>query len=231
MNLTGDLIKVQNGVATREPVPGFLAALQSESLADLSWTTPGEGVQECAWWPAVDETPEINHLQKYGPEILTVDTEEKVVRVSREIWDKTEHEVAAYLEPIWEQIKELRTHHDLTGGYKVGNYWFHSDGLSRDRLQGLVQAAMLVQFSGGDMDVPFASPSEADGLTYKTMSGERVPMTPKVALAILQASFVHEGARHQHAETLWQAVLDAEEPHSVDLSAGWPERYVGGEAQ
>lgn len=45
------MIKVKDGVATREPLPDFLYGLLPESLADLSWTDPALGVQDLAWWP------------------------------------------------------------------------------------------------------------------------------------------------------------------------------------
>src|SRR5574337_86795 len=67
------MIKVQNNIATREPLPSFLQGLASESLADLSWTDPQLGVQDCAWLPERDATPALGQDQTYdGTEVLTV---------------------------------------------------------------------------------------------------------------------------------------------------------------
>ncbi len=76
------MIKVQNNLnvetgvstltTTREPIPAFLVGLKPESLADLSWTDPALGVQDCAWWPEVDQSPALNEYQRYGAETLTL---------------------------------------------------------------------------------------------------------------------------------------------------------------
>ncbi len=66
------MIKVQNNTPTREPIPAFLVGLKPESLADLSWTDPALGVQDCAWWPEVDQSPALNEYQRYGAETLTL---------------------------------------------------------------------------------------------------------------------------------------------------------------
>ena len=66
------MIKVQNNTAAREPIPAFLQGLTPESLADLSWTDPALGVADAAWWPEVDQSPELGDFEKYGAESLTV---------------------------------------------------------------------------------------------------------------------------------------------------------------
>lgn len=88
------MIKIQNHIATREPLPQFLVGLASESLRDLSFTDPQLGVQDCAWWPERDETPELGSDQTYdGTETLTVG--DGVVIVVRGIRDLTPEEVRA----------------------------------------------------------------------------------------------------------------------------------------
>jgi len=90
------MIKVQNGIATREPVPSFLVGLLPESLADLSWTAPELGVQDCAWLPEVVTTPEYNaDTHKLGAEVLTVDAAAKVVNVTYEVVPLTSDELTA----------------------------------------------------------------------------------------------------------------------------------------
>lgn len=83
-----DLIRVNltTRTAERVPVPSFLLGLLPESLRDLTWTDPALSVQDYAWWPLVDETPPFDtDTQELGAEILTIDTANKVVRVSHEV--------------------------------------------------------------------------------------------------------------------------------------------------
>lgn len=88
------MIKVQNNIATREPLPSFLHGLSPESLADLSWTDPALGVNECAWLPERDDTPELGVDQAYdGSEVLTVDADAGVVSMVRGIRYMTADEV------------------------------------------------------------------------------------------------------------------------------------------
>lgn len=79
------MIKVQNNTATRESVPSFLLGLQIESLADLSWTDPSLGVQDCAWYPEENQSQELGEFEEYGDETLTIDTDRKVVISSKAI--------------------------------------------------------------------------------------------------------------------------------------------------
>ena len=89
------MIKVQNNTAVREPVPAFLAGLLPESLLDLSWTDPALGVQDCAWWPEVDQSPALQQYERYGAETLTVDAGNQRVIVTRTIVPWSEQEIAA----------------------------------------------------------------------------------------------------------------------------------------
>ena len=88
------MIKVQNGIATREPLPGFLQGLALESLANLSWTDASLGVQDCAWWPEEDHTNPLGQDEKYGDEALTLDAERKIVVVNRQVLAMTAEEIA-----------------------------------------------------------------------------------------------------------------------------------------
>ncbi len=94
-----NLIKIQSGIATREPVPAFLIGLAPESLLDLSWTDPALGVRDCAWWPAeYADTPYDDSTQRLGAEQLTPDPGRHVVVVSREVVPLTGDEIAAEME-------------------------------------------------------------------------------------------------------------------------------------
>lgn len=79
------MIKVKNGIASREHIPEFLQNLNASSLEDLTWTDPNLGVQDCAWWPEVDTSATLSEDQIYGAETLTLDVGQKVVIVFRPV--------------------------------------------------------------------------------------------------------------------------------------------------
>lgn len=88
------MIRIQNGVGSRDPIPAFLFGLDMATLADLSWTDPALGVNDCAWWPEDDISPPLGEFERYGDESLSIDTDRKVVIVSRAVvpWTQTEIE-------------------------------------------------------------------------------------------------------------------------------------------
>ncbi|WP_341522219.1 DUF4376 domain-containing protein [Pseudomonas sp. G.S.17] len=92
-----ELIRVQNGIATREPIPDFLISplLLPESLADLSWTPAEFGLQDSAWWPEENTEGELGVNKKWGAEVLTIDAARKVVKVARNQVNMTAAEKAA----------------------------------------------------------------------------------------------------------------------------------------
>lgn len=89
------MVKVENGIATREPIPNFLVGLLPESLVDLSWTDPALGVQGAAWWPEESTDAPLATGKKWGAEVLTVDAQRKLVRVTRKQVNMTAAEKAA----------------------------------------------------------------------------------------------------------------------------------------
>ena len=95
------MIKVKNNIAAREPLPKFLQGLKPESLADLSWTDPQLGVSECAWWPEEDQSLAPGEYERYGAETLTLDTERKVVVVTKALEPFTAEEVALAEREEW----------------------------------------------------------------------------------------------------------------------------------
>lgn len=109
------MIKVQNNIPTREALPQFLIGLRPESLLDLSWTDPALNVQDCAWWPEeYQDDPIDTATHKYGAEILTIDSERKVVVVSHEVVALTQEEIDAARKAItpyeitnWQCKKQL----------------------------------------------------------------------------------------------------------------------------
>ena len=102
------MVKIQNGIATREPIPPFLVGLAAESLADLSWTDPALGVSDCAWWPEEDRSPALGEYERYGAETLTPDPERQVVIVTRAVEPWTAEEIAAHRKSLVPQSVTMR---------------------------------------------------------------------------------------------------------------------------
>lgn len=102
------MIKVKNGVATREQIPTFLLGLSQESLLDLSWTDESLGVKDCAWYPEENNYQQLNHGEKYGDEILIVDSKNFLVKVSNKILKMTDEEILLVNEAKANEIRQQR---------------------------------------------------------------------------------------------------------------------------
>ena len=89
------MIKIHNNTPTREDIPSFLQGLKQESLYDLSWTDPNLGVSDYRWYSEIDESLPLSYNQKYDGETLTIDHENKVVRVIKNIVSLNEEELEA----------------------------------------------------------------------------------------------------------------------------------------
>jgi len=86
------MIKVQNNIAIREPLPVFLLGLQIESLADLSWTDPQLGVSDCKWLPEIDQSPALGVHERHGDETLAISGGSVIVTRSVVPWSAEEIE-------------------------------------------------------------------------------------------------------------------------------------------
>lgn len=144
------MIKVENGIATREPVPHFLDQSGTPqalaSLLDLSWTDPQFGVQNAAWWPEEDVSGELGTNKKWGAEALTLDVERKVVKVSRKQVAMTAAEKAARDEEVtaqWADQIAARRFQVETGGVTVEGVQINTDRDSQSLLTGAAFAASL----------------------------------------------------------------------------------------
>jgi hypothetical protein len=100
------MIKIQNGVASREHFPAFLQGLAPESLADLSWTDSALGVQNCAWFKEESNIHALGANEKYGSEIFTIDSVRKVVVVSRQILQMSQDEIDEEAAKVTEQKQQ-----------------------------------------------------------------------------------------------------------------------------
>ena len=144
------MVKVENGIATREPIPNFLDRSGTpEALAallDLSWTDPALGVQDCAWWPEEDVSGELGTNKKWGAEVLTLDAERQVVLVTRKQVAMTAAEKAARDSAIaaeWAGRIAARRFQAETGGVIVEGIQVNTDRDSQALLTGAAFAASL----------------------------------------------------------------------------------------
>lgn len=113
----------------------------------------------------------------------------------------------------WVEIKAIRDRLQDEGGYKVAiagvDKWFHSDVKSRTQQIGLTMMGAAVP------PVP-----------WKTMDGSFVNMSQAIASAIFAAAAAQDMALFAHAEQL-RAQVNAGDPSSIDISAGWPATFEG----
>ena len=144
------MIKVENGIATREPVPYFLDQSRTPqalaSLLDLSWTDPQFGVQNAAWWPEEDVSGELGANKKWGAEVLTLDAARKVVKVARKQVAMTAAEKAARDAAIsaeWAERIAARRWLAETSGTTVAGVQVNTERDSQALLTGAAFAATL----------------------------------------------------------------------------------------
>lgn len=117
---------------------------------------------------------------------------------------------------MWGKIEQERDSRKLKGGFNVGSLWFHS-GLSERTDYGHILTIAL------ENNLPDEYVFK-DG--WKTMSGEKVPMTIGLARQIRNAGVVLDGALFDNGELHRAAMMQADDPMAYDYSTGWPARYV-----
>ena len=203
------MIKVQNGTATREPLPVFLHGLLPESLVDLSWTDPQLGVQNAAWWPEENTEGELGANKKWGAEVLTLDPERKVVKVARKQVAMTAGEKAERDELIaaqWADQIAARRFEVETGGVIMAGVQINTERDSQSLLTGAAFAASI----DPDYRIKWKA---ATG--FVDLSAQQIIGVASAVRAFVQACFNRE------AELLG-AVADGSITSQM-LEEGWPE--------
>lgn len=202
------MVKVENNVATREPLPQFLQGLLPESLADLSWTDPALGVQDVAWWPEESADGELGADKKWGDETLTVDSERQVVVVTREQLDITPEELTerdAQIAADWAERIAARRWIAETAGTTFGGMPIDTD----DRSKLLINGAAL----RADRSADYV-------LRWKTSEGF-VDLTAAQVLAVADAVSEHVQLCFDREDALLGAVADGSITVEM-LEEGWP---------
>lgn len=113
---------------------------------------------------------------------------------------------------LWGLIKERRQR-CTEGGAKISisgvDRWVHTDLFSRTQWIGMV-------LLGAGLPA---------GLTWKTMSGDFVTLTPTIVQQVFAAILSKEAAAFARGEELRAAINGASDPLTVDITAGWPASY------
>lgn len=207
------MVKVENGIATREPIPDFLDRSGTpEALAallDLSWTDPALGVQQDAWWPEENTDGELGVNKKWGAEVLTIDATRKVVKVSRKQVAMTAAEKAArdaLIAADWHDRIAARRWQVETGGTTVAGVQVNTERDSQALLTGSAFAATL--------DPAYHIKWKA-ATGFVDLTGEQILGIASQVRAFVQACFSRE------AELLG-AVADGSITAQM-LEEGWPE--------
>lgn len=107
------------------------------------------------------------------------------------------------------EIKAERDRRIQSGGFKVGNKWFHSDTFSRTQQMGLVMLGA---------NIPANTP-------WKTMDGTTVVMTQQLAQQIFAAAAASDIAIFAAAEAHRTALEACADPATYDTSVGWPKAF------
>jgi hypothetical protein len=110
---------------------------------------------------------------------------------------------------MWDLIKAERDRRTKTGGFKVGNDWFHSDDSSRIQQIGLVMMGA---------NIP-------QNLYWKTMSGSFVVMTQTLANQIFMAAAASDQSIFSVAEQKRAEMMASQEPGNYIYLSGWPLIY------
>ena len=202
------MIKVKDGVASREPLPDFLYGLMPESLVDLSWTDPTLGVQQDAWWPEENAEGELGTNKKWGAEVLTIDAARKVVKVARKQVNLTTAEKAArdaLIAEQWTTQIAARRYTAEIAGTTI-------DGMPIDTgrdSQGLITGAAVQ-----------AIIDPAYSLHWKTSAGF-VELTGQQILGVASMVRAHVQACFNREAALLDAVADGTITTAM-LDEGWP---------
>ncbi|NNA18970.1 DUF4376 domain-containing protein [Pseudomonas lundensis] len=206
------MVKVENGIATREPIPNFLDQSGTPearaSLLDLSWTDPQFGVQNAAWWPEEDVSGELGANKKWGAEVLTLDVERRVVLVTRKQVAMTAAEKAArdaLIAVEWAGRIAARRFQAETGGVTVQGIPVNTERDSQALLTGAAFAASI------DPDYRIKWKAETG---FVDLTGEQVLGIASQVRAFVQACFNRE------AELL--GAVAAGSITAEMLEEGWP---------
>ncbi len=112
-------------------------------------------------------------------------------------------------EQVVKRIYAIRDNLTQTGGCFVDGHWYHSDTHSK-----LQQLSLLL-----------AGENLPTDLKWKTMSGDKVILTPQLVQYIYQAQMRQEMMIFEYSEYLKSQAEQMEFPEELDIENNWPETY------
>ena len=132
--------------------------------------------------------------------------------------------VPADLEQIWQAIKASRDERK-SGGVSVLGCWYHSDADSRIQWLGTKDTARDMLATGAATTAVIQILGQ--NLVWKTMGGEFVPVTIKMALEVVEGTKTLDAMLFAHAEQLNAQMRASPDPAGFDITQGWPARFEG----
>jgi hypothetical protein len=172
---------VENPQSIPQNWPAILKEVDSETLLEANWIR-------------------FNSITEYNEYLSTHSAEYESYKANKVL-------VQQKLD-TWQLIKQYRDNRQ-TLGFKVGNYWFHSDDASRIKYLGLMMMGANIPAN----------------LMWKTMGGDFVPMTQTLATQIFMAVASFDSAAFTIAEQHKAAMQNSSDPINYDHSQGWPAVY------
>lgn len=212
------MIKVQNNTATREPIPAFLRGLLPDSLADLSWTDPALGVQDCAWWPEEDQSPALGEFERYGDESLTPDNDRKVVIVVCAVEPWSAEEIAAELDRRRAESAELVSQERdrrIGLGFSFEGVMYQSRPADWEVYSGKALEAFIAVMSGAAPGNFRWADTDAD-FAWIAADNSRVPMDAQTVIELAKAA-----SAHRTKLTFAGSDIKALDPIPGDYGADW----------
>jgi hypothetical protein len=110
---------------------------------------------------------------------------------------------------VKQKIKEIRDHKLSSGGFKVGDKWFHSDPHSRTQ-----QIALTMLGS----NLP-------NNIDWKTMDKSMIRLTPEIVGQLFSSAVNQDNSIFTKAEALMAQIDISGDPESININIGWPETY------
>jgi len=155
--------------------------------------------------------------------ITNAETGERTeVPFTQEEIDAAQPSLEALRSKCIEAIKLKRDQLTLSGGHKIGNYWYHSNEISLIQQLALNGIANQMSLAG--------SPDEAAIIAtpWKTLSGEYVTLTVGIAKQFVQSALTQQGALFSAAQNKMSEVsglTTVEQVQAYDVNAGFPAVY------
>jgi hypothetical protein len=124
-------------------------------------------------------------------------------------WVLDENKLMKARNERWLEIQAVRDHRLDKGGFKIGNYWYHSDQPSQSNYTDLLMMGS---------NVPA-------GLMWKTMSKAYVEMTSPIVGQLLFRKVTQKNLTFQAAALHEIAMKQSADPLNYDFTTGWPPIY------